>query len=222
MTERSLRQLGAVCGIAGPLLLTIYFAAPAFVGWPYAGAPADQLVEYAKTHAVLFYAGAWFQTTGALLSAAFFLVLVQLAGAQQHLAGLITIVALALLLAVIVIEAALLVAVPMAAASGDTATVATTFALSNGVFVRVFPLAPAPSVFGGAAAVLLRGGVLSRGFAWTALAIAALFELAGIGAIFSTAGFILAIVMSIAQEIWILAAAAVLGLSPRTVANQSA
>jgi hypothetical protein len=215
MTDQSLRKLGMVCGIVGPLLLTMYFAIPAFVAWPSAGTPPDQLVQYANTHDVLFYLGAWLQSTGALLSIVFFLVLVQLAGAQRHLAGLITIVAVALLLAVVVIEAAMLVAVPFGAASNDTATVATTFALSNGVFARVYPLAPAPAVFAGVAAVLWRSHVLARGFAWTALAVAALFELAGIAAIFSTAGLNFAIVMSIAQELWIIAAAVGLGVAAR-------
>ena len=41
------------------------------------------------------------------------------------------------------------------------------------------------------------------------------FELAGIAAIFSTAGLILAIVMSIAQELWIIAAAVGLGVVDR-------
>jgi hypothetical protein len=207
-----------VCGIIGPLLLTMYFTIPAFVDWPPAGTPPEQLIQYANTHEVLFYLGAWLQSTGALLSVVFFLVLVQLAGAQRHLAGLITIVAVALLLTVVVIEAAMLVGVPFGAASNDTATVATTFALSNGVFVRVYPLAPAPAVFAGIAAVLLRSRVLGRGFAWTAFAVAALFELAGIAAIFSTEGLILAIVMSIAQELWIMAAAVGLGVAARAAA----
>jgi hypothetical protein len=213
--NRSLSRFGMVCGIIGPLLLTFYFATPAFVSWPSAGAPTDQLVQFAKTHEALFYLGAWLQCTGALLSVVFFLVLVQLAGAQRHLAGLVTIVAVALLLAVVVVEAAMLVAVPFGAANNDTATVATTFALSNGVFVRVFSLAPAPAVFAGLAAVLFRSRVLPMGFAWAALVVAALFEVAGIAAIFSTAGLILAIVMSIAQELWIIAAAVGLGMAAR-------
>jgi len=215
MTDQSLRKFGMVCGIIGPLLLTMYFAIPAFVSWPSADASTDQLVQYAKTHDVLFYLGAWLQCTGALLSIVFILVLVQLGGAQRELAGLITIVAVALLLTVVVIEAAMLVAVPFGAANNDAATVATTFALSNGVFVRVFPLAPAPAVFAGIAAGLFRSRLLPLGFAWTALVIAALFELAGIAAIFSTAGLIVAIVMSIAQELWFIAAAVGLGVAAR-------
>jgi hypothetical protein len=213
--NRPLSKFGALCGIVGPLLLTMYFATPVFVSWPSADTPAEQLVQFAKTHEVLFYLGAWLQCTGALLSVVFFLVLVQLAGAQRHLAGLTTIVAVALLLAVVVFEAAMLVAVPFGAANNDTATVATTFALSNGVFVRVFPLAPAPAVFASVGAVLLRSRVLPMGFAWAALVVAALFEVAGIAAIVATAGLILAIVMSIAQELWIVAAAVGLGVAAR-------
>ena len=215
MTDRSLSKFGMACGIIGPILLTFYFATPAFVSWPSAGTPPDQLMQYAKTHEAVFYLGAWLQATGALLCVVFFLVLVQLAGAQRYLAGLFTIVAVALLLTVVVIEAAMLVAVPFGAASNDTATVATTFALSNGVFVRVFSLAPAPAVFAGLAAVLFRSRVLPMGFAWAALVVAALFEVAGIAAIVATAGLILAIVMSIAQELWIIAAAVGLGMAAR-------
>jgi hypothetical protein len=215
MSDQSLRKLGVACGIIGPLLLTMYFATPAFVSWPTAGVPPDQLMQYARAHEVIFYLGAWLQATGALLCVVFFLVLVQLAGAQRYLAGLITIVAVALLLTVVVIEAAMLVAVPFGADNNDVATVAATFALSNGVFVRVFPLAPATAVFAGVAAVLFRSHVLAVGFAWAALAIAALFELAGIAAIFSAAGLILAILLSIAQEAWIVAAAVGLGLAAR-------
>jgi hypothetical protein len=205
--ELRLRRWGAACGIAGPIALTIYFASPALTGWPFAGAPPDQLIRYAGSHQVLFYAGAWLQATGAFLSVLFFLALLQLSGKRDSFFGLIAIVSAFLLLAVVLAEAAFLVAVPAGAAAGDAATVATTFALSNGVFVRVFPLAPAPALFGATAAVLVNGAVIRRPFAWAALAIAVLFELAGIAAIFSTTGLIFAIVMSIVQEIWIIAAA---------------
>jgi hypothetical protein len=71
-TDAALRRWGAVCGIAGTLALTFYFAAPAFANWPYAGASAEELIRYADSHQSLFYAGAWFQATGAALSVLFF------------------------------------------------------------------------------------------------------------------------------------------------------
>lgn len=203
----TLRRWGGICGIVGPILLAVYFAAPAFTGWPFDGAPADQLIAYTNGHALLFYAGAWLQATGAGLSILFFLAVLQLSGCRGAYAGLVTAVACSLLLAVVLAEAAFLVAVPAAAAAGDRATVATTFALSNGVYAHVFPLAPAPLLLGGVGAILLGTDLLPRQLAWAALVLAGLFELAGIAAVFATAGLVFAIVMSVVQELWIVAAA---------------
>jgi hypothetical protein len=119
------------------------------------------------------------------------------------------------LLSVVVIEAALLEEVPLAAANADQATVATSFALSNGVFTRIFPLAPAPLVFAGTGLALAGTTVLPRVFSRTALLIAGLFLLAGIAAVFGTAGLIFAIVMSVAEAVWILAAAIALTRTAR-------
>lgn len=122
----------------------------------------------------------------------FFLVLLQLSGARHTLAGSATLTGCALLLSVVAIEAALLEAVPVAAANGDQATVATAFALSNGVFARIFPLAPAPLVFAGIGFALSGSSILPRVFARSAVLISGLF---------------LAIVMSVVEAVWIAAAA---------------
>ncbi|MBJ7602047.1 MAG: hypothetical protein JF888_02445 [Candidatus Dormibacteraeota bacterium] len=82
MSESRLRRTGGLAGILGPVSLTIYFVAPALTGWPFSGASDAQLVVYANRHQQLFYAGAWFQATGALLSIVFFLAILQLAGAR--------------------------------------------------------------------------------------------------------------------------------------------
>jgi hypothetical protein len=55
--DRNLARFGSIAGIAGPLLLMIYFVAPAVSGWPYAGASPDDLIRYARAHELLFYAG---------------------------------------------------------------------------------------------------------------------------------------------------------------------
>ena len=207
ITSPRIATVGGWFGIAGPVLLTIYFAVPALVGWPYAGASDAQLVSYALSHQTLFYAGAWLQVTGALLSVIFFLVLVTRTGKGACFIGQVATVGAALLIGVVVIEAAFLIAVPVAAAAGSVAGVSTTFALSNGVFARVFPLAPAPLLFAATGLALRNTDVLPRAFAPLALVVAAAFVLAGIAAIFSTAGLIAAIAMSILQEVWIVAAA---------------
>jgi len=201
-----LERLGAIAGIVGPILLTLYFGAPALTGWPYSGASPDALVEYARSHALLFYLGGWLQATGSLLSVLFFLVLLQASGRRNELEGALLSLGAAVLLGIVLVEAALLEAVPIAAAAGDPATVATTFALSNGVFARIFPLAPAPLIFAGIGVALRDSRLLPTPFATAALLIAGLFVLAGILAVFARVGLILAIVMSVVEAVWILAA----------------
>src|SRR5262245_30214440 len=173
------RRAAAACGIVGPVFLVIYYAAPAVVGWPYAGASPERLITFADAHAWLFYAGAWFQVTGTLLSVVFFAALVDAAAALRSFWGSIFLITATSLLAVVLVEAALLVAVPVAAQAGDKATVATGFALSNGVFARVFPLAPASGTYFALGAVLLRSDVLAKIFGQVALGLGIAFELAG-------------------------------------------
>lgn len=204
-SRRGLRW-GARAGIAGPVLLVIYFAVPALAHWPYAGASPQALITYADSHTLLFYAGGWLQATGATLSVLFFLTLLNRSGTAGRMAGHITLVGCAVLLAVVLIEGALLEAIPAAAHSGDTATVATAFALSNGVFARIFPLAPAPLLFGGIG-YALGPTVLHQRYALSAKVVAALFVASGIAAVLGTAGLVFAIAMSVVQAVWILAAA---------------
>lgn len=210
MSDHRVRTIAGLCGIAGPIALTVYFAAPALTNWPYAGASATHLTAYADSHQTLFFAGAWFQATGTLLSIVFFLAIVQLAGAATRLPGLVIIVASAALLGLVLVEAALLTEVPLAAASGDSATVVTTFDLSNGVFARVFPLAPASAAYVGLGAVILGSSVLHRWFGYVAVGLGLAFEVAGVVALFTIVGLILAIILSVAQELWIVAAAVAL------------
>jgi hypothetical protein len=211
LTVRQMARVGAVAGILGPLMLVAYFSIPAFVTLPSATATADQVIRFANAHQRLFYLAGWLQVTGALLSTVFFLVLVQLTGSVRRLSGLAALAGSTLLLGVVAIEAVMLEAVPMAAGNGDRASVSTTYALSNGgVFVRIFPLAPASLVFAGVGLVLLESRLLPAVFARSALVISALFLVAGIAAVIGGPGVVFAIVMSVVEAIWIPATAVAL------------
>ena len=214
--ERTTRRVGGACGILGALALALYFVLPAFLAWPYAGASGQAIVEYANAHPALFYAGAWLQVTGTVLCVVFFLSLVRLAGPTLELAGLLALVGATVLLSTVVIEAAFLVAVPIAAKAGDVGTASSMFALSNGVFVRVFPLAPASLTLVALGFVLLRSGLLGRPTAWIAIGLGVAFELAGVLAIISGVAVVAAAVLSAAQGLWVLAAAALLLASSRS------
>jgi hypothetical protein len=204
---RRLRLLAVLAGIAGPVLLAAYFITPALVSWPSAGESPGKLTAYADAHRLLFYLGGWLQATGALLSVVFLLVLLQQSGARRTLAGSAALIGCAVLLSVVAVEAAMLEAVPVAAANGDHATVATAFELVSAVFVRIYPLIPAPLVFAGIGFALSSTSILPRVFARTAVLISGLFLIAGLAVVFGMAGLIFATVMSVAEAIWIPAAA---------------
>jgi hypothetical protein len=212
------RRVAGACGILGPIFLIVYFGAPAVTGWPYGGASPEKLIEYVTSHSSLFYAGAWFQTTGTLLSIIFYLAVLDAAELRAGFWGHVLLVASASLLSVVLVEAALLVAVPLAAQNGDKATVATSFALSNGVFARVFPLAPASGSYIALGAVVLGSGILPRRFGQIALALGVAFELAGVLAVVSAVGLYAAIGLSVVQVVWILWAAIVFGFTTPAVA----
>src|SRR5215831_11832068 len=96
-----LEKLGAAAGIVGPILLALYFGAPAVTGWPYSGASPDALTEYARSHALLFYLGGWLQATGSVLSVIFFLVLLQESNRRNEFEGAVVLLGAAVLLAIV-------------------------------------------------------------------------------------------------------------------------
>ncbi len=205
--------LPAAAGMLGTLLLAAYFGAPAVSGWPNAGGPASQIAAYATSHTALFFAGAWLQVTGTLLAVVMFLSIVAAAKAVGSTPGLVAIVAAAVLLATVVIDAAFLVAVPVAAQNGDLGMVSTMFTLSNGVFLRVFAMGPAATLLVALGLVIVRTRVLAPWVGLTAIGLGSAFELAAIAAIFSPAGVVLAVVLSVVQAAWILAAAVTVVMS---------
>ena len=215
--EHKERVLAAVAGILGAVLLVIYFTAPAFLGWPYAGASADTITTYANANAALFYGGAWLQVTGTLLCAVLFLALVRHSRAAPDLSGMVTMVATAVLLATVVIEAAFLVAVPMAASSGDAGTAGSMFTLSNGVFLRVFPLAPASATLIALGLVLRQSNLLGPSLAAVALGLGIAFEVGGVAAIAAPGAIVILVGLSVAQVAWVIAASVRLGMAAPTL-----
>ncbi|MFE4468083.1 hypothetical protein ACFRFH_04620 [Leifsonia sp. NPDC056824] len=215
ITSPRLARVGGWFGIAGPVLLAASFVVTAFAGRPpFAVVTASQLMTSVRSHETLFSAGAWLLVTGTLLSAVFFLVLVTRTGKGACFIGQLVTVGVALLIGVAVVEAALLIAVPTAAAARSTEGTLTALTLS-GVFARVSALATAPPLFAATGLALRFTSVLPRAFGPLALVIAGLFVASGIVAIFSEAGLIAAVAVSVLQEAWIVAAAVALLLRAR-------
>src|SRR5215469_16559187 len=118
MSAQLSRILIALCGIFGTILLGLYFGIGFSVGLAQLSSAATmaQVVSVATQYHTLWYLGTWLQATGSLLSVVFFLALVQQARATARLAGLLTIVGCAVLLAVVLIEGVFTIDLAQAAA----------------------------------------------------------------------------------------------------------
>jgi len=106
MSAQLSRVLIALSGILGTVLLGLYFGVGFSTGLAQLSSAATQtqVVSVATQYHTLWYLGTWLQATGSLLSVVFFLALVQKSGATARLAGLLTTVGSAVLLAVVLIE----------------------------------------------------------------------------------------------------------------------
>src|SRR2546426_7442930 len=148
MSAKLSRILIALCGIFGTALLGLYFGVGFSTGLAQLSSAATmaQVVSVATQYHNLWFLGTWLQATGSLLSVVFFLALVEKAGATARLAGLLTIVGSATLLAVVLIEGVFTIDLAQAAVNGHPVTSLTSFDIMT-VFTYIYPIVPAPVIF---------------------------------------------------------------------------
>jgi hypothetical protein len=206
MSAQLSRLLIPLCGIFGTVLLGLYFGVGFSAGLAQLSSAATltQVVSVAIQYHTLWFLGTWLQATGSLLSVVFFLALVQKSGATARLAGLLTIVGSAVLLAVVLIEGVFTLDLAQAAANGHQVTSLTSFELMT-VFTYIYPIVPAPVIFLGLGTILLGSRLLPRVFGFLALGLGMAFAIVGLIALFTTP--ILSIVVLSLQALWVLAAA---------------
>ena len=206
MSAQLSRILVGLCGIFGTIVLGLYFGVGFSAGLAQlpASATMTQVVSVAIQHHTLWFFGTWLQATGSLLSVIFFLALVQRAGQTASLAGLLTIVGSAVLLAVVLIEGVFTLDLAQAAANGHQITSLTSFEIMT-VFTYIYPIVPAPVIFLALGTILLGSHVLPRVFGYVACGLGIAFEVVGLLALFTTP--ILTIIVLSLQALWVLAAA---------------
>src|SRR6266702_1168375 len=137
-------------------------------------------------------------------SVVFFLALVQRAGGTVQLAGLLTILGSAVLLAVVLIEGVFTLDLAQAAVNGHQVTSLTSFDIMT-VFTHIYPIAPAPLIFLALGTVLLGSRLLPRVFGYVAVALGIAFEIVGLVGLFTIP--VLTLVVLGLQSLWVLAAA---------------
>lgn len=206
MSEQISRILIALCGIFGTVLLGLYFGVGFSAGLAQLSSAATQaqVVSVATQYHTLWFLGTWLQATGSLLSVVFFLALVQKAKATVRLAGLLTTVGSAVLLAVVLIEGVFTIDLAQAAANGHQVTSLTSFDLMT-VFTYIYPIVPAPVIFLALGTILLGSHLLPRVFGLLVFGLGVAFAVVGLIALFTTP--ILTIIVLSLQALWVLAAA---------------
>jgi len=206
MSAQLSRILIALCGILGTILLGLYFGVGFSVGL--AQLPLDttaaQVVSIGKEYRNLWFLGTWLQATGSLLIVVFFLALVQRAGRTASLAGLLTVVGSAVLLAVVLVEGVFTIDLAQAAVSGHPTTSLASFDIMS-VFTYVYPIVPAPVIFLALGTILLGSNLLPRVLGYLAFGLGIAFAVVGFIGLFTTS--LLTIAVLSLQALWVLAAA---------------
>ncbi|MEO8972676.1 MAG: hypothetical protein ABI406_13885 [Ktedonobacteraceae bacterium] len=220
MSTQQSRILIALSGILGTVLLGAYFGVGFSVGL--AQLPLDstaaQIVSIGKEYRNLWFLGTWLQGTGSLLSIVFFLALVQRTGRIASLAGLLTIVGSAVLLAVVLVEGVFTIDLAQAAVSGHPTTSLASFDIMS-VFTYVYPIVPAPVIFLSLGTILLESRLLPRVFGYLAFGLGIAFAVVGLAGLFTTS--LLTIIVLSLQALWVLAAAITLLVRSEPVSEMS-
>ena len=206
MSVRLSSILMALCGILGTVLLGLYFGVGFSVGL--AQLPPDatvtQVVSLGKEYRNLWFLGTWLQGTGSLLSVVFFVALAHRAGRAASLAGMLTIVGSAVLLAVVLVEGVFTIGLSQAAINGHPLSSLASFDAMS-VFTYVYPIVPAPVIFLALGSILLGSHFLPRVFGYIAMGLGCAFAVVGLVGLFTTP--LLTIAVLSLQAIWVLAAA---------------
>ena len=204
MSTRLFRVLTAFAGIAGVVALGYYYSVP--FPLPPANATAAQVVQFAERYHDAVFLDTWIQAVGSLLTSAFFLALVFLAGATNRFAGWMTLLGSALTLAMALAEGTFALAAVQAGMIGPEQAAVTCLDLTN-VFVHIFLIVPAPLLLLALGSALRGAPVLPQVFSFLALALGIAFAIAGFAGLFSDVALSAGVFLLIGQELWVLIAA---------------
>ena len=209
------RWLAGAAGFAGAAALGLSFGM--LPSPPALTAPLAALTRYGAAHQHLLMGTAWLEGTGTALYVIFVLALVHLAGARAGLAGRITTLASAVVLAVSLVYDITLIAFAQSAALGGRQT--TTVLVAYGLFgatEHVFLLVP--PLFLPLGLILLRTAILPRPFALLAVTFGVIAPILGLAGLFTVTannnGPVGAAINALvaAEALWIIAASLTLPL----------
>jgi hypothetical protein len=219
MSSRVFRTLAGMSGILGVLALGVYYSVP--LPLPPANAGIQQIMDFgAHFHNRILF-DTWLQAMGSFLAVAFFLAVIYMAKGAEKLSGWIAILGATLVLAMSLVDVALVLGAVQGAMNGHLTTALACFDLTF-VFIHIFPLVPASATFLGLGTLLLGTHLLPRIFAYVALTLGAAFEVLGLVGLFNPQANAAMVLLLSSQEIWIVAAALALIFQAWTPSTSSA
>src|SRR6266852_2567343 len=205
MSIRLFRILSALCGILGVIMLI-----PSFLINP--GPPSNptvaQLIAFGNQYHNSILIGAWLQAVSPFLIILFAIAIVHLAGATTRLMGWMTMFGGSILVMTSLVE----VTFYLSAVNGNPATTGLISLDLISAVQHVFSMVAAPAVFIPLGAVILGSRVLPHVFGYLAFALAGIFAILGIIALFSPIQSVVNILASV-QGLWWLTAAITLLVS---------
>lgn len=216
MPTKLFRVLTAFAGIIGVAALGYYYSVP--FPLPPATASLAQVTEFGVQYHNVIFLDTWLQAVGSLLTVVFFLALVYLANAMNRFAGLMTMLASAITLAVALAEGTFAIGAVQAGMNGQAQVALTCLDLTY-VFVHIFLMLPAPLLFLALGAVLLSSDMLPRVFSLLSIALGVAFAIVGFVAFFSATAITVGIFLQIGQELWVLVAAITLIVRTRKLSD---
>ena len=199
MSARSFRMLSALSGIAGVIMLI-----PSFFINP--GPPPNptvaQLVAFANQYRTSVLIGAWLQAVSPLLIILFAFAIVHRAGATRRFMGWMTMLGGCVLVMTSLIE----VTFYLSAVNGNPATMGLMSLDLIAAVQHIYSMVAAPAVFLPLGVVVLRSRVLPQVFGYLAVALAGIFAVLGIIALFAPIQHVVDILASVQGVWWLLAA----------------
>lgn len=211
MSTRLFRILSALSGMIGVIMLI-----PSFIINP--GPPPDptvaQLIAFANQYRTSILIGAWLQAVSPFLIILFALALVHLTEETKSLVGWMTLAGGSILVMTSLLE----VTFYLSGVNGNPATTGQISLELIAAVQHIYSMVAAPAVFLPLGIVILRSRVLPRIFGYLALALAGIFAVLGIIALFAPIQHVVDILATV-QGLWWLLAAITLLMRPANEAE---
>ena len=216
MPSRTFRIAVALLGVVGVVALSASFAInPA----PPAGATLAQVIVWGKQHATLIEAGAWLQVVGSFLEIVLILGVLYVTGGIRRFAGLITASAVVLVTGISLVESSYYLNAIAGGLSGDLATLGVSLNLIKSI-QHAYAIIPAPALDASLGIVILNAPLFAnlagRILGYLGIVFGIVLMILGFFGTFTSLQSAIDNVLS-AQQIWLIAIAVAVALTPRAV-----